>query len=253
MSDLGPKVSIILPVRNEPTSVLVISRMLNAYVPFTKEIIVVVDSEQDSTNSDQIKALENVSLVVNTMGRGVWNAVVSGVNKSNSENIVIYLADELTPALSLEEIIKALVDGQSFVSATRYAGQGKRIGGHILGRKMSKVANGIFPFLTGIRLTDVTTGIKGFKKDFFFNIEKDQTLAGWSMALFLSLEAVKNLDTIVEVPIVSIDRLYGGHSTFSFFSWSQSYLKLYSRGILELRSKRKEVNVITRVPFFWEG
>ena len=50
-----------------------------------------------------------------------------------------------------------------------------------------------------------------------------------------ALEEARKAAEIGEVPIVSVDRLYGGKSTFRLTSWTVEYLRWFFWGWRELR------------------
>jgi len=51
--------------------------------------------------------------------------------------------------------------------------------------------------------------------------------------------------TLGEVPIISIDRLYGGQSTFRPWPWTREYLRWFVWGLPRMRaSDRKERHAV---------
>jgi len=53
------------------------------------------------------------------------------------------------------------------VSATRYSLEGRRYGGKFIGSLLSFLANKFFKILTNFPISDLTAGIKFFKKKVF--------------------------------------------------------------------------------------
>ena len=112
-------------------------------------------------------------------------------------------------------MIKMIVDeNYDFVSGTRYKNGGKRLGGSLIGHLLSFIANKSFSFITKFPLSDLTTGIKMFKKVFFDRIEISSNPVGWVFAFELTIKAYTMNLKIGEVPLISVDRLFGGTSTF---------------------------------------
>ena len=62
-------------------------------------------------------------------------------------------------------MVYLLDNGCDFVSCTRYAYGGRRLGGSIVGHILSRIGNYVFQKITGSVLTDATTGIKMFRKN----------------------------------------------------------------------------------------
>jgi dolichol-phosphate mannosyltransferase len=121
------------------------------------------------------------------------------------------------------------------VSCTRYAHGGRRLGGSLIGSILSRAANRLFVALAGSALTDCTTGIKMFRRDVFERLNLEARPVGWSVAFEMSIKAQLVGLTLGEVPIVSIDRLYGGESTFRVGAWTVEYLRWFLWGGLALR------------------
>ena len=136
----------------------------------------------------------------------------------------------------LNMIVKENYD---FVSGTRYKNGGKRLGGSLVGHFLSISANKSFSLLTNFPLSDLTTGIKMFKKDFFQKVEISSNPIGWVFAFELSIRAyIMNLK-IGEVPLISVDRLFGGESTFRLGKWVKEYLKCYFGVLKNLQKNEK--------------
>ena len=88
-------------------------------------------------------------------------------------------------------------------------------------------------------MSDLTTGIKMFKKDFYKQIEISTNPVGWVFAFELSIKAyVMNLK-VGEVPLISVDRLFGGESTFKLGRWVNEYLKCYIWGVKTIFGRKK--------------
>ena len=65
-------------------------------------------------------------------------------------------------------------ENYDFVSGTRYKNGGKRLGGSLIGHLLSFIANKSFSFITKFPLSDLTTGIKMFKKNCWFQNQESQ-------------------------------------------------------------------------------
>ena len=242
--------SIIIPVRNEGVNLKLMIKVLSSTLEIPHQIIVVCDTKDDNS-VPVIKKLEkqnqNIKLVFNTIGVGVTNAIKSGILNSDGEYILIFSADELGPVLAIEDMLTLMKDGCNLVSCTRYAYRGRRLGGSKIQALVSSFGNKVFNFIVGTTLTDSTTGIKMFRKDVFNEIELESKV-GWSVLFELAIKAqLKNMQ-LGEVPIISIDRLYGGKSTFKLNLWLSEYLKWFVYGAINLRRKKNRKKVLVRIP-----
>ena len=135
---------------------------------------------------------------------------------------------------------KLLNDNFDFISGTRYSKGGSRLGGSLIGSILSRIANKVFNYLSKIELTDCTTGIKMFKKEVWNNISFQSKQVGWAFAFEFSIKAYINGYKTSEYPIKSVDRLFGGSSTFKFGPWVKEYLKLFIWGIKKIREYEKK-------------
>lgn len=230
-------------------NVKVMLRILVSALDFPHEVLVVYDSPDDTT-IPIVKSLKRkdktIKLVHNKLGRGVANAIKSGVKESNGEYILIFAADEVGPVLAVEDMIALMDKGCDLVSCTRYAYGGKRLGGSLRQAILSRIGNSVFKLLGGLPLSDATTGIKMFRRDIFDKLDL-QSNVGWAVLFELAIKAKILNVKMGEVPIVSIDRLYGGSSTFRIGPWLKEYLKWFVYGI-QNRPKRKLRKVMVKIP-----
>ena len=218
---MDKELSIILPVYNERDSLPIMVRILNSSIKFKKEIIIVYDSEKDNTievAKNLANEFENVKVVHNKLSKGVRFAVDSGVDQM------------------ISHMIKNDLD---FISGTRYSKGGLRLGGSLLGSIFSRVANKLFKSITNIPLSDCTTGIKMMKKKVWQSIELESKPIGWAYAFELSIKVYLQKFKIGEYPLKSVDRLFGGSSTFKFGPWLSEYLKWFFWGIKKIKLKKK--------------
>ena len=230
--------SILIPVRNEGLNLRIMLKILKSVVELPHEVLVVHDSVDD-TSIDVCKELQplypQLRVIHNERGRGVINAIKSGVDAALGKYVLLFAADEVGPVLAIEDMIQLMERGCDFVSCTRYAYGGRRLGGSLVGHLLSKLANTIFHRLVNSTLTDCTTGIKMFRKTIFEKLNLESNPVGWAVAFEMAVKAQALGFRLGEVPIISIDRLYGGQSTFRLRAWLPEYLRWFWYGILKLR------------------
>jgi len=249
---ITPVVSIVMPVRNEGLNLSIMLKILSAVMDVPHEVLVVVDDRADTS----VPVVESMSpryaplrWVHNTRGRGVVNALRAGVEAAQGRYILIFAADEVGPVMAIDDMIALMEGGCEFVSCTRYAHGGRRLGGSLIGGVLSRVANRLFRGLTRCQLTDATTGIKMFTRPVFERLALEARPVGWAVAFEMAIKAQLAGLRLGEVPSVSIERLYGGTSTFRVGPWTLEYLRWFVWGLRELRKRgnvRSEVEV--RIP-----
>tara|TARA_B100001029_G_scaffold179549_1_gene189498 strand:- start:896 stop:1630 length:735 start_codon:yes stop_codon:yes gene_type:complete len=240
---LKKELSIILPVFNEKDSLPIMVRLLNSTIKFKKEIIIVYDDQTDNSvevAKELAAELPDITLVHNNIGKGAKYAVEMGVRISKYENILITAVDEIFPIISVENMLNKLIkENLDLVSGTRYSKGGVRLGGSLIGAVLSKIANKSFYFLTNIPLSDCTTGIKMMKKSLWKSIKIDSKPIAWAFAFELSIKAYLNNYRIDEYPLKSVDRLFGGSSTFKLGPWVKEYLKWFIWGYLKIKKRNR--------------
>jgi glycosyltransferase involved in cell wall biosynthesis len=227
------ELTILLPVRNEGLNLKIMLQILRAVVEESHEVLVVVDSPQDSSIQvvETIRpAYPELRWILNKSGRGVIHAIRAGVTAAEGQAVMIFAADEVGPVLAIEDMMALLREGCDFVSCTRYAYGGRRLGGSLVGGALSRLANFLFRVMTQTPFSDATTGIKLFRKDVFASLQLESRPVGWACAFEMAIKAQWAGLRLGEVPIVSIDRLYGGKSTFRLLPWVREYGRLFLWG-----------------------
>lgn len=246
---MKPRFSIIIPVRNEVDNLKIMIPLLEAGIEIPHETLVVYDFPED-TSVGAVKRLEpiypNVRLVLNDLGAGIPNAIKKGVAAASCDIILITAVDELFRPAVVGEMLGLIDAGCDFVSTTRFRPGAKDIRDSFIEGVLSRTANKLFQLITGSILTDATTGIKMMKKIVFDKIAFESRPIGWSFAFELSIKVQLLGLKVGEIPVVSIDRLFGGKSTFNIIPWTKEYLRWFLWGVRRLnRFNRKQKRVIT--------
>jgi len=242
--------SILLPVRNEGINLRIMVKLLKTMVEVPHELLIVYDSPEDDSIAvirDMQKHWVNLRLVHNQRGRGVVNAMQTGVETAVGDYVLLFAADEVGPLLAIEDMLALMHEGCDIVSCTRYAHGGRRLGGSLIGGVLSRFANLFFHRLAGCVLSDATTGIKLFRRSLFSTLHLEAKPVGWAVTFEMAMKAQFAGWKLGEVPVISIDRLYGGKSTFQLGPWTWEYLRWFIWGCRHLRrvptSERPTVRV----------
>ena len=227
------ELSILLPVRNDGINLKIMLKILRSVMAAAHEVIVVHDAPDDDSIG-VVQAMQTgypeLRIVHNQLGRGVVNAIRTGVSVARGEYVLIFAADEVGPVLAIEDMLALMHGGCEFVSCTRYAHGGRRLGGSLVGGALSRLANKLFHALVGSPFTDATTGIKMFRRDCFDRLNLQSRPIGWAVAFEMAIKAQHAGLKLGEVPIVSIDRLYGGESSFRLGPWVAEYSRWFVWG-----------------------
>jgi dolichol-phosphate mannosyltransferase len=252
-SDMPIVVTILIPVKNEGLNLTIMLKILRAVVDVPHEVLVVFDREDD----DSLIVVDEMSpryptlrAVHNARGAGILNALRSGIDHARGKYVLIFAADEVGPVLAIDDMLALMEQGCDFVSCTRYAHGGRRLGGSLIGGVLSRLANWLFCRLSGFHLTDATTGIKMFRPALFEALHLEARPVGWAVAFEMGIKAQLAGLKLGEVPIVSIDRLYGGASTFALGPWTTEYLRWFLWGLRQSLGSRQQrsLPVMVRIP-----
>lgn len=237
------KLTIIMPVRNEGVNLKMILKIINSLMEEPYEILVVYDSPEDDSipvAAEMQKKNPAVKPLHNTLGRGVINAVKTGVAAAKGEHVLILPADDMGAIFGISKMRAEIEKGYDMVSATRYAKGGKVVGGAITSRLLSRISNKLFRVFAGSALTDSTVGIKMFKREVFNRINFECKPVGWAFAFEMAIKSHMLGLKVSEVPIVSINRFYGGTSTFKLNRWISEYIRWFIWGLLNVRFKHRK-------------
>ena len=230
--------TIILPIHNEKESLPIMIRLLNSTLKIEHEIIAVYEDDMDNAKSigqELMREIEEFKIIKNKYERGVRFSIQTGIDFAKYDTIFITAVDEIFPIISIEAMYQEIIiKNYDFVSGTRYSKGGARLGGSIIGSFLSRLSNFTFNKLTKSKLTDFTTGIKMMKKQVWNSIEFNSKPIGWAFAFELSIKVIIANHKVSEIPFKSVDRLFGGKSTFKVGAWTLEYLKWFFYGILKL-------------------
>lgn len=225
-------------------------KLLSAMLEIPNELLIVYDSPDDDSIPvirDMQRAYTNLRLIHNQHGRGVVNAIRAGVEAAAGDYVLIFAADEVGPVLAIEDMLVLMNEGCDLVSCSRYGHGGRRLGGSLIGGFLSRSANRLFHRLAGCVLTDATTGIKLFRRSLFPSLKLEANPVGWAVTFEMAIKAQLAGWRLGEVPIVSIDRLYGGESTFRLGPWTGEYLRWFVWGWKNLRRVPASERPVVRV------
>ena len=91
-----------------------------------------------------------------------------------------------------------------------------------------------------------------FRKSLFKEITFESSPVGWAIAFEMSIKAQLLGYKLGEVPIISVDRLFGGESTFKLGPWFVQYLRWFIWGLKNLRKgdKKKSEPAMVRMPYY---
>jgi len=231
--DRPPTLSVVVPVYNEGPNIAAALRDIRAHAPSSREIIVVYDFEADDT-VPVVRSLRDemldVELLLNTRGRGVLQAMRTGIDASRGDFVLITMGDRSDDLSGLGRMLELARGGAAIVAASRYASGGREQGGPLLKRTLSRLAGTLLHVIGGLPIHDPTSAFKLYSGTFIRSLEIEST-AGFALALELCVKAHRRGLRLAEIPTVWSDRV-AGTSRFQLWRWMPHYLRWFFYGIV---------------------
>jgi len=222
------ELSIVVPVYREGEAVAPVLRALTAGVATPHEILVVYDFDEDPT----VPVIERVAAehptirgLRNDLGRGVLNAMKAGIAASTGPYVLITMADGSDEPHVVDAMVALARDGADVVAASRYMRGGRQLGGPRLKGLMSRAAGLTLHWFGGVATHDPTSNFKLYARR-FLDATPIESLAGFELALELTVKATLARRRVAEVPTTWRDRT-AGQSNFKLRAWLPHYLHWY--------------------------
>jgi len=223
-----PDVSIVVPAYNEGPGIVPCLDQLLGSVASDCEVLVVVDSPEDSTMPFiEEYALRDPRVVptLNTYGRGPAKAIRFGMDHAASPVTVVTMADGSDEVSKIDEMAAIVRGGAVVCAASRYMRGGTQVGGPPVKRLMSRLAGLSLWWVGRVGTHDATNSFKAYSTSFVrqAGVESD---AGFEIGLELVAKAKRAGQRIAEVPTRWLDRTEGA-SNFKLAAWLPRYLRWY--------------------------
>jgi glycosyltransferase involved in cell wall biosynthesis len=228
MTLTDPRVSIVVPAYNEDEDIVPVLDRLFEAVHLSCEVLVVVDTEQDTT----IPVAEEYALkeprlrcLVNTYGPGPANAIRFGIEAAAAPVTVVTMADGCDDPTQVDELVRLVERGVAVAAASRYMAGGQQVGGPAMKGTLSALAGRSLRLLAHVGTRDATNSFKAYSRDFVREVGVDSR-DGFEIGIELTAKARRMRRPVAEVPTIWLDR-QAGISNFKVARWIPSYLRWY--------------------------
>lgn len=221
-------VSVVIPVYNEGSSIVACLGRILREVHLPSEILLVHDTEDDTTIPYARKIAEadgRVRTVLNTYGRGPANAIRFGIGAARAPVAVVTMADGSDDPRQIDELARLVERGVVVAAASRYMPGGQQVGGPFLKRFMSRMAGRSLRTFGRMGTRDATNSFKAYSTDFVRQVGIDSR-AGFEIGLELAAKARRLRLPVAEIPTIWLDRAFGV-SNFKMSKWLPAYLRWY--------------------------
>lgn len=221
-------VSIVLPVYNEADNIRPVLEALQTEVRSPHETLVVYDSDEDTTlppARDIGAGYPQMRLVRNAYGKGVLNALKTGIEAASGDVVVVTMADLSDDVTQIDEMAWLVRSGAGVAVASRYMPGGGQIGGPLVKSTLSRLAGLSLRWLARIDTHDPTNNFKAYSRRLVDAVDIESE-SGFELGLELTSKAHLMGLQIVEIPTTWRGR-NAGESNFKLMQWLPSYLRWY--------------------------
>jgi dolichol-phosphate mannosyltransferase len=228
MTGEAPRVTVVVPAYNEGTQILPVLDRIFESVRLQCEVLVVVDSAEDTTVppvTDYAEKEPRLRCLINTYGRGPANAIRFGIDSAAAPVAVVTMADGCDDPRQIDDLARLVDRGVAVAVASRYMPGGQQVGGPLLKGFLSQMAGRSLRVLAHIGTRDATNSFKAYQTDFVRSVGIDSR-AGFEIGIELTAKARRMRMPVAEIPTIWLDR-QAGVSNFKMAKWIPGYLRWY--------------------------
>ena len=223
-----PRVSVVIPARDEGDDIMpVLDRLLES-VHLPCEILIVVDDPADTTVpvvGKYERKDPRIRCLVNTYGRSPANAIRFGIDAAVAPVAVVTMADGCDDATQIDDLTRLVERGVAVAAASRYMAGGQQVGGPALKGMLSSMAGRSLRLLAHTGTRDATNSFKAYSADFVREVGIGSR-GGFEIGIELTAKAKRLGRPVAEIPTIWLDR-QAGVSNFKIARWLPGYLRWY--------------------------
>lgn len=219
---------IIIPVYNEAENIGNTIESIEEKVNTPHKIYVVYDFDEDNTLPVAKNFLEkglDLEFVKNP-GRGVVNAIKTGLRKAGEDYLLVTMADLSDDYAVVDDMCNLMKEGYDVVCGSRYMKGGRQIGGPLLKKTISRIAGISLRYIAGLPTHDASNSFKLYRKSMLDSINIESN-GGFEIGMEVMIKAHFSGFKVTEIPCVWMDR-QKGKSRFKILKWAPKYLRWYS-------------------------
>ena len=218
------KLDIIIPVYNEDDNIIRLLQALENEIIYNFRILICYDNENEKTLKQikNNKVIDKELLFIKNPKQGPNSAIIQGINASQAEIILVYMADDFENIKIINNMIKLIEQGNDLVIPSRFISGGKMVGGKKIKKKITIIGSYLIYYMAGIPYKDCTNAFKMFSKNLKEKVNLDSTM-GFTYALELTAKAHFLKLRITEIPSIWIEAK-NRKSSFKIFKWLPYYI-----------------------------
>ena len=234
------KLDIIIPVYNEDKNIVQLLKKLENEINCNFRILICYDNDNDTTLK-HVKANDIITketLLVKNPNQGPNSAIIEGINSSNAEIILIYMADDFENIKLINKMIDLVDGGNELVIPSRFIPGGRMQGAKKIKKMITIIGSYLVYYLARIPFKDCTNAFKMFSKNLKDKIKLEST-KGFTFALELTTKSYLSNFKIIEIPSVWIETK-DRKSNFKIYKWLPYYIYWLLYSIIKNLYKKKK-------------
>ena len=218
------KLDIIIPVYNEGQNIINLVKNLESEIACDFQILICYDDESDNTLNFLRKynlGKSNILFVRNPQ-QGPNSAIQAGINSSEAEIILIYMADDFENINLINKMVNLIEDGNDLIIPSRFVEGGKMLGAKRVKKIVTVLGSYLIYYIAGIPFKDCTNAFKMFSRNLKNKIKFEST-KGFTFALELTAKSYFLKSKIYEIPSTWIEEP-NRKSNFKIIKWLPYYI-----------------------------
>ena len=219
------QLDILIPVFNENETIIKTLKNILANVKCKYKILICYDYDEDPTLKIIKENFPNNPIIqfVKNFSTGFNNALVSGFQKSTSEAVLIYMADDHINHDVINLCYEKFKQGYQIVCPSRLVKGGQMIGNPFMKSFLTKLASFFLFNFTSFPIKDPTNSFRLFPRDLMDKV-KIESNKGFTLSLELTAKAHRLNYKMIEIPVTWMERKEG-KSRFKLISFILPYTK----------------------------
>tara|TARA_B100000315_G_scaffold108680_2_gene99724 strand:+ start:86 stop:793 length:708 start_codon:yes stop_codon:yes gene_type:complete len=234
------KLDIIIPVYNEDKNIVQLLKKLENEINCNFRILICYDNDNDTTLK-YVKANDIITketLLIKNPNQGPNSAIIEGINSSNAEIILIYMADDFENIKLINKMIDLIDSGNELIIPSRFIPGGRMQGAKKIKKMITIIGSYLVYYLARIPFKDCTNAFKMFSKNLKDKIKLEST-TGFTFALELTTKSYLSNFKIIEIPSVWIETK-DRKSNFKIYKWLPYYIYWLLYSIIKNLYKKKK-------------
>ncbi|MFI2076158.1 glycosyltransferase family 2 protein [Streptomyces triculaminicus] len=200
---IAPPVSVVIPAMNEAENLPYVFKTLPDWI---HEVVLVDGNSTDDTVRVARDLYPEVK-VVEQLGKGKGDALITGFAACTGEIIVMVDADGSADGGEIVSYVSALVGGADFAKGSRFANGGGTDDMTLIRKLGNRVLTWMVNHKFGARYTDLCYGYNAFWKHCLDEIALD--CAGFEVETLMNIRVVKAGLRVQEIPSHEFVRIHG--------------------------------------------